>query len=930
MATASVAYHLRAAGADEIKSSFREIAQSGDQSAKRLASSFDRDLKTAEGAVERLERKAKQLEAIGSSNVQRFVNGNTGVDSGGMRSAEQSAAALVRQQDQLLRQKEMLLSQFDPMIAAQSRYNSVIDQASNLRRREIITEEQFIQVEGRARQALQEVGNASLDVGRQSGAMRAGIQNAGFQVSDFAVQVGAGTSATRAFALQGPQLIQALSMMGMGADQSSGKFAKFAGFISGPWGAALTVGVSIMGAFMTKMESADDASDDLSKSLDFQRTSHKELTKAIEEQNKALDQQIEISSVATRAALKQAEADLTAAINKREKTKATLEEAKADYALQQTTATDKFGRMALTIPGARVNDIQRDIGSQDKEIEGLQARLRKTQILNNRLDVDAATDPAAASRQRFEARQAGLDRDLRAGRISEDQNRAGLLEATRARDAETKAIQEQNKERERMLRGPGAEPKRTDKQIYDDFVAELGKRGVQQASGRTGFRTAADQHDIYKQGLTPLDGYQKVSRHQTWQAFDPTRASASDQSAWGAARAAGLEGFKIVNESGGRKHYQWNGAGDRGEVDFRAQEEADKAHADWVKGNIDAYQAFMDRIDPAAAELRKTMESLAQIDALVKAGPANGGITAEQGASMRLDVQSRGFMPNLAGDLSGRRDSEGDLAKVEADQRETVGRIGADQAEQLVYLDRELELVTASTEERRRQMQALDFMLGLKRQGIEAATLEGEALIRGNEIIADRAQLLREQTEQWQEMQQFGERMIDTVLDTSRWDNFGDIATSVLGDIKQEMLKLALINPLKNAMFGGGAPTLFGGGGGGIGGLLGGVVSLFGGKAPGSAVGTEHWGGGYTWLAENGPELVSLPQGSKVTPAAKTRRMMESNSKPTSNNVTYNIDATGADAAGLARLEAKIGEIERNRYSDTLAVFSDAKSRFLL
>ena len=29
-----------------------------------------------------------------------------------------------------------------------------------------------------------------------------------------------------------------------------------------------------------------------------------------------------------------------------------------------------------------------------------------------------------------------------------------------------------------------------------------------------------------------------------------------------------------------------------------------------------------------------------------------------------------------------------------------------------------------------------------------------------------------------------------------------------------------------------------------------------------------------TWLAENGPELVHLPRGAKVTPAAQTRRMM--------------------------------------------------------
>ncbi|MFT3968419.1 MAG: hypothetical protein QM690_21325, partial [Sphingobium sp.] len=40
-----------------------------------------------------------------------------------------------------------------------------------------------------------------------SGAMRAGLQNAGFQVQDFLVQVNGGTDALRAFSMQAPQFI---------------------------------------------------------------------------------------------------------------------------------------------------------------------------------------------------------------------------------------------------------------------------------------------------------------------------------------------------------------------------------------------------------------------------------------------------------------------------------------------------------------------------------------------------------------------------------------------------------------------------------------------------------------------------------------------------------------------------------------------------
>lgn len=41
-----------------------------------------------------------------------------------------------------------------------------------------------------------------------------------------------------------------------------------------------------------------------------------------------------------------------------------------------------------------------------------------------------------------------------------------------------------------------------------------------------------------------------------------------------------------------------------------------------------------------------------------------------------------------------------------------------------------------------------------------------------------------------------------------------------------------------------------------------------------NAAGTNFWGGGPTWLAERGPELVDLPRGAKVTPAPATKRLL--------------------------------------------------------
>jgi len=126
-----------------------------------------------------------------------------------------------------------------------------------------------------------------------------------------------------------------------------------------------------------------------------------------------------------------------------------------------------------------------------------------------------------------------------------------------------------------------SDKERTNAQAWADFKRELEKRGIVQAAGRTGFRSAADQNEIFRSqpGATPLDGYNRISRHQTHQALDPTRASFNANGAMEAAQAAGLKGFKIVSESGGRKHFEWSGHGKPGELDIAGSERAADAAA---------------------------------------------------------------------------------------------------------------------------------------------------------------------------------------------------------------------------------------------------------------------------------------------------------------------------------------------------------------
>jgi len=113
--------------------------------------------------------------------------------------------------------------------------------------------------------------------------------------------------------------------------------------------------------------------------------------------------------------------------------------------------------------------------------------------------------------------------------------------------------------------------------------------------------------------------------------------------------------------------------------------------------------------------------------------------------------------------------------------------------------------------------------------------------------------------------------------------SLGDVAKTVLAQIAADLIRMQIqkgIASLLGNVLGGT------GGGGSITGLLGGrgaatslgtiAQSVF----PGHASGTEYFSGGMTWLAENGPELVQLPRGAKISNAANTRRMLANDNAP--------------------------------------------------
>jgi len=175
----------------------------------------------------RMERDGKKLRAeldrISAAGVafQQKVSAFAGVSDKIAQSARSSAQAFAAF-DAAKGRIDSMRASFDPVFAASKRYEQAVHDLDAALEMGVLTAKQHADM-------VERVGTAYLGaadeltmmhgrmggIGSLSDKTRGKIQQVGFQVQDFAVQVGAGTSATQAFAQQFPQLAGAFGPVGV-------------------------------------------------------------------------------------------------------------------------------------------------------------------------------------------------------------------------------------------------------------------------------------------------------------------------------------------------------------------------------------------------------------------------------------------------------------------------------------------------------------------------------------------------------------------------------------------------------------------------------------------------------------------------------------------------------------------------------------------
>lgn len=151
------------------------------------------------------------------------------------------------------RDMERLAKAYDPAYRAQVRYREELGRLERALAGRAISQQQYTKQVQIAYAEMQRASGALDVAGRSSGRFGGSLQQVGYQVGDFAVQVGAGTSAAQALGQQLPQLL--------GAFGTYGALAGAAAAITIPLGAALF-------KMAGQSQTAEEALEELTKQTD--------------------------------------------------------------------------------------------------------------------------------------------------------------------------------------------------------------------------------------------------------------------------------------------------------------------------------------------------------------------------------------------------------------------------------------------------------------------------------------------------------------------------------------------------------------------------------------------------------------------------------------------------------------------------------------
>jgi phage-related minor tail protein len=268
-----------------------------------------------------------------------------------------------------------------------------------------------------------------------------------------------------------------------------------------------------------------------------------------------------------------------------------------------------------------------------------------------------------------------------------------------------------------------------------------------------------------------------------------------------------------------------------------------KALTEAVQNGVDvearARELLREQIAEQAAQSAKSATDLtaeAAAQRRLNDAVAAGTISSEQ--AQRLMQVEQALRPLIVAQSLAEGDAKTTLARVIDALRGAYSRLHGEQARaaalqtiegqknQIELLQKQIELVGTSESQRAIIIAQLQAEQQLRQKGIELASAEGQAILANAGFI----ERLNQELARSQGAMQSLQSMTDTTFNhfanliaqgKTDWKSWADAGRAALADIQKEILKLAVLNPLKNFLFGTNLTTL-----NNVGGVLGGLFGF--------------------------------------------------------------------------------------------------------
>jgi uncharacterized protein (TIGR02594 family) len=1031
-----VSIRLATDGKTQVVRDFGDIGDAGDASAKRVSSAFTRAANDADAALAKLQKASERMAAIApTSAVQSTINQSTGVDSAAaLNNARSSAAAIQAQMTASEQAAQRLLSSVDPLFAAQMRYNQSLEQAIELQKLGILSDEQFAQVQAGLKKQLDDSVVGFGNLRSASGTARIAqmeLMGASRGITD---ALASGMPIQRALAMEMGRLTEAAAFMG-------GGLGKVGEFLSGPWGIAIMVGMTALVPLLSKLALTKDEVGKVTDELDKQAqktiaTAEAQksfgltldgVTEAVVKNREALKQLTDQEQSAAERALTQALAEVQKAARIRESTLAILEQEKANLQNAQAVqfgagggasayGAQQFFQQQIDQSNAALATAKQDLADANEQVREATAHVyadaiskEPVELIKNRYK-DLINQATKRAIQESNAAAAAGDQAKAQALITvELQKQVAAL--AQKRDAEVKAYEDSHR------KGP-ANPGGT--AIFNDQIAafadiankyrgdsETRDRGVLQAFFREANINldpektawcAAFVNAVLAAGGVHGTGSLAASSFLTF-GKDDTRSPQkgdivvirSNGSPSGMhvgvldsidkngniTLTAGNTGNKVAEETVGPKQVlavrrpptpseqaafdeKQAGKAEQAQQTFTA--ESDKLYQQYLEALGKTVQGYEEQAAVQLVRARGEHDAEAKEIASKLAEGKYGDATSQLAIARAAQLQAANDQVLKERQAAVAFESElKSLQSQDALNEETTKfrTDGLQYAESIAKSSKErrdlaLQIVDIEYQEKLTHLQYLKALAELAGKTDEAAKIQQEI----NQLPSEKARAtdqanrstrspfedyfaglpqnmaeVRDSIEKdgVDALNQFNDGLVNVLTNSKNlhdaWANlktlFHDVAASILAD----MLKLAEEEAVM-AIFKAVVGAVGGGSGGNVVDLTG---SQYASQLGHFASGTQSAPGGMAWVGENGPELAYLPRGTKITPAAQSRRIAAANENgPMIGNLVVNADFRGAAPEAVAGIRADLEQLKRDLPAQIVGTWVDARQRFAI